>query len=165
MLAQTAGRSGKLSSGHALVQPPEYFGMDSFEAHGDFEAAGQKFAEAEAVFANQRGMAFDDNALEAGNAVRDCRVILNGDGARVEEAAAVIEFDLPRRREALQSVVNLCRNRSRWHRLRQRVLPEIAHQASPGALAVGEKDGGDGNRAQGTGSALGAAGLVFDEKA
>ena len=70
VLAQEAGRRCELIRGHSLVEPFENLRMDGFQAHRDFEAAGQLFLEAEAVFADQRWMAFDDDAFECGNAAQ-----------------------------------------------------------------------------------------------
>src|SRR5271170_7445483 len=49
------------------------------------------------------------------------------------------------RGQMLKSELNLSRDRSNGHGLSQSVLPEIAHQAAPGALAVRQKDRCDRN--------------------
>src|SRR5262245_59993834 len=100
-------------------------------------------------------MSFDNHAFECSDTTRDSRVITRWDGARIEEAPAIVKLDLPRRWHAFarghcsERVIDLRRNRARRHRLRQRVLPQIAHQATPGTLTIGEENGGDGNNLTG----------------
>jgi hypothetical protein len=64
---------------------------------------------------------------------------------RIEEAAAVVKLDLPRRGKACESELDLLGNRAGRNAFGQRVAPQIAHQTPPGALPVGEKDGRDRN--------------------
>ena len=61
----------------------------------------------------------------------------------VEEAAAVIELDLPRWGQPRQSKADLLGDCAGWNAFSECVAPQIAHQASPGTLSIGEKDGRD----------------------
>ena len=90
-------------------------------------------------------MALNDRSLEMLDEGCDRRVIFGWDRLNVEEAAAVIKFHLTRRWQSFQRVGNLTWNRAGCDRVRQSVLPQIAHHAMPWALAVGQKDGCDGN--------------------
>jgi hypothetical protein len=95
ILAEERGRSGELAERHALVQARQDFGMNRFESHRHFEfGAAQQVAELHRRFADQRRMTFDDDPPKAPHALRNCREIFRWNRARVEEAAAVVEFDL-----------------------------------------------------------------------
>ena len=72
-------------------------------------------------------------------------MVFQRDCATIEEAPAVVELDLTGSRELLQERTQSEPGSLRGNRLSQRVLPEITHQAAPGALAVGQKDRGDRN--------------------
>lgn len=116
--------------------------MDGFEAHGYFEFAGQLFCELEAALAYERWVTFDDGSLEACDSVGYGWMVFGRDGFGVEEAAAVVELDLAGGRELLEGVVDLRGNGSEGHGFSEGVLPEVAHEATPGTLSVGEEDGG-----------------------
>src|SRR5271154_184676 len=105
--------------------------MDRLQSHRNFQSTVQLLLEPVAIFTYQCRVALDDHPFEAGNATSDCRVILDRNRARIEEAAAVVQLDLPRGSKAFESVANLCRNRSSRDAFHQRVLPEVAHQATP----------------------------------
>ena len=132
--------------------------MDGFKTHGDFETASKKFLEAKAVFSDERRVAFNDDAFERGDATGDGWVIFSWNGSRIEKATTVVELDVARWWEVFEGVVNLCWNRSCRHRFGQCALPEVAHQAAPGAFAISEEYGCDGDYLS-----LGRP-LVFDEE-
>ena len=90
-------------------------------------------------------MAFDDDSFEVGCLLRDGVVVFGRDGFGVEEAAAVVELDLTGWGELGEGVVDLGGDGSDGYGFGEGVLPEIAHEAAPGALAVGEEEGGYGD--------------------
>ena len=75
----------------------------------------------------------------------DRRMVSRRDRMGIEEAAAVVELDLPGRRQRCEGVLDLRGDRAGRHGFLQRVLPQVAHQAAPGAFAVRQEDRGDWN--------------------
>src|SRR5688572_16723432 len=100
-------------------------------------------------------MAFDDDPFESAPAFGDGGMIRGWNGAGIEEAAAVVELEMPwsagaaglsRRRgdsQFAQCPVDLRGNGARRHGFRECVLPKITHQAAPRAFAVGQENCGD----------------------
>src|SRR5205814_5302798 len=98
--------------------------------------------------------------LEPDHAPGNRGVVLWRDGPRIEEAAAVIELDLPCGRvreapsefaeevlptqilgsESRERKINLRGDRTDRNRFAQGILPQIAHQAVPRAFAIGQKN-------------------------
>ena len=75
---------------------------------------------------DQRGMTFNDDALEVPEAFRDGRVIRDRDGPGIEEAAVVVKLEMACGGKPLQSVVDLVGDRSQRNGARECVPPEIA---------------------------------------
>src|SRR6185437_1186209 len=73
-------------------------------------------------------------------------------GARVEEASAVIELDLPSRRQPRECEAYLLWNGSRRKAFGKCVPPQVAHQAAPWALPIREKDGCNRDQFSGSGA-------------
>src|SRR5262249_33309112 len=90
-------------------------------------------------------MRLDDHSLEPVEMTGDLAVVFGRNRARIEETAGVVELDSTRRRKGGQRTANLRGDRASGNGLLRRVPPEIAHQAAPGALPVGEQDRGNGN--------------------
>ena len=74
--------------------------------------------------------------------LRDLGVLLGPDRLGVEEAAGVVELDLTRRGQRGEGAGDLRGDRPEGSGFGEGVLPEIAHEAAPGALAVGQKESG-----------------------
>ncbi len=147
--AQSVRGFAKLRGGHALVEARENLGMDGLQPHRDFESSGQAPGQRGGAAADQRGMRLDDHALESGELGHDRVDVRIRDGLRVEEASGVVELDPARRREGGDGGADLAGDRARRRVARQRVLPEIAHQAPPGTLPIGQEDGRDRDRRAG----------------
>ena len=100
-------------------------------------------------------MRFDDHALEARNRLCDLFIVFGRDLLRIEEAAGVVQLDLPDRRQIGERRSDLVRNGTTRHDFVQCVGPQVAHDATERTLAVGQED--DGSRHQLTGR----SGLFF----
>src|SRR5690606_34180089 len=91
---------------------------------------------------------------------RDGVVVRFGNRPGIEEAAGIVELDVPDtgcdRGERLHGGANLGRDGARWRRARDRVLPQVAHRAAPGALGTGQEDGPDAD------GPAGRVGLLVD---
>ena len=133
----------KESSVMRLLRRGSTSGMDRLEAHGDLEIAVEKVPEVEDRRSHERGVALDDRALEGSERRGDRGMVFRGNGPAVEEAAGVVELDPAGRRKRRERLGDLGRDRPGAGALLERVLPQVAHQASPGALAVRQEDGGD----------------------
>lgn len=90
-------------------------------------------------------MAFDNRSFEGIYSGCNCGIVFRGNGVGIKEAAAVVELDVAGWRKLPEGIVDLRRDSSCGEGFGERVLPEVAHEAAVGALAVGEEDGGDGN--------------------
>lgn len=167
VFAQEPCGAGELVEGHALVQPREHVGMRSLQAHGYFEpgantspVAGiqllllKQIAEAQRSLAYQRRVTLHNHAFKTAQPLRDGWIILKWNCAAIKKTAAVIELHLSRGGKARQGVINLCGDGTDRNRLRERVLPQVAHQAAPGTLAIGEEDGRDIHEFAGLGPLL-----------
>ena len=90
-------------------------------------------------------MRFDDHVGHAREPCRERLVILIGDGTRIEKAAGVVQLHvidgvaIPA--YGLERVIQLVDERAGGRVLLDRVLPEVAHHATPRALAAGQEDG------------------------
>ena len=105
-------------------------------------------------------MRFHHDVVGERNPFSDGRVIRERNGGRVEEAAAVVELDLSGPRSECARAYSICRGIAPGGTVsREGVLPQIAHQTTPGALLVREQDGGRIHNASETGP------LLFQEKA
>ena len=143
----------ELAERHSLVELGQNFRMDRLQTQGDLELSGDQVTESQTRFADQGRMTFNDDPLERADALSDCGKIFRRDRARIEEAPAVVELDLfrssqvgasvPASPDLLQSKVDLRGNGPDRRRFRERVFPQVAHEAAPRAFAVREKDGGD----------------------
>ena len=109
------------------------------------ERRAEKIPESPTPIAHKRRMALNDDSLKACNLSRDGSVVSRRYGVRIEKASAIVEFDLSRSGQARESELDLLGNRAGRNAFSKCVAPQIAHQTSPGALAIGEKDGRDGN--------------------
>src|SRR5580698_1244881 len=86
-------------------------------------------------------MALYDCSLKAAYFGRDCGVVLDRNRMMIEEAPAVIELDLACWRQLRESIFDLMWNRAERNGLHRCILPEVAHQATPGTLAICKEDG------------------------
>src|SRR5205814_6056728 len=114
----------------------------------------KQIAEPQTSLAYQRRMTLHDHSLKSAQPLRDCWIILIWNCPAIKKTAAVVELYLSRGGEARQGVINLGRNGAEGNGLRERVSPQIAHQAAPGTLAVGQKDGRDIHEFAGLGPLL-----------
>ena len=103
-------------------------------------------------------MTFHDHAIERANALGDRRMVFRRNRAWIKKAAAVVEFDLARGRELGEREIDLRRDGSGRHGSGERVLPQVAHQAAPRALAIRQEDRRDRH------DFAGLRTLLFDEK-
>src|SRR2546428_2281222 len=85
-------------------------------------------------------MTLHNHSLEVANSRRDSWIVGGGNRVGIEEAPAIVELDLARRRQLRQSIIYLRRNRAQRQRFCQRVLPQVAHQAAPGAFSIRQED-------------------------
>src|SRR5439155_6335848 len=85
-------------------------------------------------------MTLHNHSLEVANSRRDSWIVGGGNRVRIEEAPAIVELDLARRRQLRQSVIYLRRNSARRQSFCQCVSPKVAHQAAPGALSIRQED-------------------------
>ena len=85
-------------------------------------------------------MTLHNHSLEVANSRRDSWIVGGGNRVRIEEAPAIVELDLARRRQLRQSIINLRRNSARRQSFCQRVLPQVAHEAAPGAFSIRQED-------------------------
>src|ERR1043166_3069569 len=99
-------------------------------------------------------MTLHDHAVKSAQLLRDGWIIFWRNCAAIKKGAAVIELYLPRDGEARQGVINLGRNCACGDGLRERVSPQVAHQAAPGTLAVGQEDRRDIYKFAGVGPLL-----------
>src|ERR1700739_1096312 len=98
VLAQKISSRSELLQSHALVEVLQNIGMRCLQAHRHFQSPIEHATEGAASLPYERGMAFHDDAIEVSHPLRDRCVIFNGDGARIEEASAVVQLDCARRR-------------------------------------------------------------------
>src|ERR1700682_1142192 len=70
---------------------------------------------------------------------RDLAEISRRNGARIEETAGIAELHAAHGGKRAERAADLFRNRAPGHRLRGRVLPEVAHEATPGTFPVCQK--------------------------
>src|SRR6185503_902309 len=103
-------------------------------------------------------MAFPDDTLESTQALSDGRVIVTRDCTRIEEAAAIVELDVPQHRvprcHRVKRPIDLLGDGSGRNGFGERVLPQIAHYATPRTFAVGQKHRRYGNYFAGVASLL-----------
>src|SRR5215471_19053380 len=85
-------------------------------------------------------MRFDDDALEVLEEIGDLRMFVGRNRSGIEKASRVVELDGACSRKFCQSSADLIRDGASCHRLLHRVLPEIAHQASPRTLPVRQEE-------------------------
>ncbi len=147
-VGEEVGSAAEQVERHPLVEAGQNLGMHRLEAHGHFEPPRDPVAEGPHRGAHERGVRFHDDSLERGDELGDRGMILGRHRAAVEEAPGVVELDSAGGREDAQRLADLLGDRARRHGLLERVLPEIAHQALPGTLPVGQEDRGhrDGAR-------------------
>jgi len=98
VLVEEAGCASELVESHSFIEAAQDFRMDCLEAHGDFQFAGEPVAKAEDWRADEGWVRFDDDALERSEFLGDGWMIFGRDGVWIEEATAVVEFDLGDRR-------------------------------------------------------------------
>ena len=152
MLLEEGGGRGELGEGEAFVGALEGEGVDGFEAHGDLElGVGEEVAQVEGAVADEAGVRLDDDAAEGLEERGSFGVVGGGDGAGVEEAAAIVELDVLGGGEAGEGIGDLRGDSAGGEGVGEGVLPEVAHEAAPGTLAVGEEEGGDVDEAAGGG--------------
>src|SRR4051812_33561692 len=96
-------------------------------------------------------MTLHDDTLEVINASGNRRKIFGRNRFRIEEAAGVVKFDLGTCGAAklCQRKIDLRGDGSGRNCFRERVLPQVAVEAAPRALTIGENDGGNGNNVPG----------------
>ena len=135
----------EVREGHALVQSGKNLRVDRLEAERNLQPAIEQVAKAQAEFAHEGRMRLDDHPFEGPNEGGDLLMLFGANRLCVEEAARVVQLDVPRPRQGRERPADLRGDRSRRRRLRKCVLPQVAHQAPPGALAVSQEDRGDGH--------------------
>src|SRR5262245_60860110 len=95
-------------------------------------------------------MRFYDRATKPISNSGDFGILCDGYRVGIEEASGIVELEaraLSRRgREVLQGETNLLCDGARRNSSLEGVPPEVAHEAAPRALTVGQKDRGDFNR-------------------
>ena len=67
---------------------------------------------------------------------RPASSISSAQAPQVEKVPAVVEFDVPRRRQPREREIDLAWNVSRCDRRFERVLPQVAHETAERALAI-----------------------------
>ena len=169
---QCSRRVLELGQREALVQAIERRGMCGFQPHRHFErgrasrsyaVARQCVEQAVHARANQRRVRLHDDTREAGQRRGNLVVVLDRNGARIEETTGVIELDHAHARlflvQGRDSGGDL-RGDGAGRRIRERgVTPEIAHRAAPRTLASGQEHGGR------AGARAFLRSLVFDDQA
>ena len=147
---QEVGCTAECVERHLLVETLEHFGMSGLQAHGDFEPTGYQISKPQTPFSirtgKKRRVRFDDHTLEPGHSLGDLFVIVRRDRRGVEEAAGVVQLDVPRRRQRGDGIADLRGDRASRHCLIEGVDPEIAHHAPERTLPVREKDYGSGGK-------------------
>ena len=139
--------------------------MHGFETHRHFQRAGEQIAKAQGFLPHEARMRFDHDMLREPNRAGDGRVFRRRNRGGVKEAAAVVQFQLFRARTELpQRVFDLPRDGAGRDSLRRRVLPQIAHQAAPGAFLVGQQNDTRTLDASGIGAFLFEAETVRPER-
>ena len=97
--AQEISGARELVQRHPFIEPGQNVGVDSFQTHGDFETAFQAIAKAQAIITDECRMGFDNQALEVVGSPGDCRMVFDGDRARIKKAAAVLKLQYAGRRK------------------------------------------------------------------
>src|ERR1700733_5997173 len=88
-------------------------------------------------------MVLNNQPLKAIGALCDRGIVRGRDCLGIKKAAAVVEFELTRRRKLKKRVIDLCRDSSGWYCLAERITPQVAHQTAERAFSIGKKDGGN----------------------
>src|SRR5690348_18077287 len=101
-------------------------------------------------------MALDDHALKVVDSGGNRLVITGRDRAAIEKASAVIALDVAGWGPCRQRMVNLRGNCAGGRVTGKCIAPKVAHEATPRALAVRQKDGCHAHDLAGCGA------LVFD---
>ena len=96
--------------------------------------------ETSARLADERGVALDDDALEAARRATRSPRGPPRDRRPVEEAAGVVELHVRAGGQPLERESDLRGDRALRRRRLERVLPEVAHQAAARALPVRQED-------------------------
>ncbi len=129
--------------------------MYRFQSHRHFQGTGKQVPESQCFFAHEPWVRFNHDVVGERNCGGNGRVIRERNSGGVKKTAAVVELDVCRpRTELCEGVFNLPGNCPHRNRLRHGVLPQIAHQTTPGALLVREQDDGRINHAPETGPLL-----------
>ena len=97
--AQESRGVRKLLQRHALIELRQNIRVNRFQPHGDFEAAFQAIAKAQAIVIDESGMVFDDQAVEVVSALSDCVMVFDRYRARIKKAAAIVELQYAGRRK------------------------------------------------------------------
>ena len=152
---QPVGRVDEPIDGHPFVESLQRVRMDRFETHRDFELAGrpvtrtmdiERIQETIHASAGECRMRLDDHLRDSRNRSGHRFVVLLRYGARIEEAAGVVELDLPHRwlfaPQPFASSGDLRRDGA-WRCVsRRRVAPQVAHHTPPRAFTTGQEDRG-----------------------
>ena len=138
--SQAIRRAPEVVDRHPLVEGVERFRVNRFEPHRELESAADLFREAMARFADESRVALDDDAIEAIHRERDSGEVLPRERPRIEKAPRVVELRAAGVREFGERRPDLRGDGTARHRSFRRVPPEVAHQASPRALAVRDEN-------------------------
>src|SRR5258706_505291 len=85
-------------------------------------------------------MGFHNYPLEPARPLGDGGIVGSRNRSPIEEAAAIVELEMFCARHPLERVIDLRGNRPEGLRFGGGVLPEIAHEAAPGAFAVRQEN-------------------------
>ena len=137
---QPIRRRPKLLQRHSLIQPTQNLRMHRLQSHCNFQPPMQAIPKCKAVRRCQSRMALNNHPFKAPDPRGNRSMVLQWNRPPVKKTPAVVELHLPRCRQLLQRVIDLRWNCTSGGYIFQSVLPQIAHQAAPRALAIRQKD-------------------------
>ena len=140
---EESGGTRELGEVEPLVQPFQHLGVRGLEPQRHLQRSGQQVAQDSGAIADKQRMRFHDDVACERYPLRDRRIVGRRDRPGIEEAAAVVELYLhrkgPRIRPCPNRKLHLARNRPLRDGIAGGVLPQVAHQAAPGAFSVGQQ--------------------------
>src|SRR5579872_2021701 len=132
-----------MRQGEFLVQQWQDSRMNGFQPHRHLQRAVEQIAKTQSFLAHQARMRLNHDAPGECNLTRNGEVIGERNGCGIKEIAAIVKLDLLRlTTELRERMFNLLRNCAGRDGLGRRIFPEIAHQASPRALLIGQQNRG-----------------------
>ena len=126
--------------------------MNRLQPNGNFQLVRKLLLEFDQLAVTQAGVIFNDDRLEGSHDFSNLLAIIQRDSLAVKKVAAVVELDVGDPRASWVSWINTQLSQSRAylagdssdrHALGRGVLPEVAHQATERAFAVGQQQGGN----------------------